>query len=238
MPLISEKDAEFLRKEFETNLVEPVKLVMFTQEMECQFCAETRQIVEEIAELSDKIAVEIYDFVADKGKAELYQIDKIPAIAVVQVEDGKEKDYGVRFYGIPSGYEFTSVIEDIVDVSKGESGLQPRSKEAVAGITEPVHFQVFVTPTCPYCTQAVRLAHRFAIESDLITADMVEAIEFPHLSNKYGVHGVPRTVINEEFHQEGAVPEPLMLAKLLEAAGRAPAHEHEHDLDHHHDHQH
>lgn len=236
MPLISDKDAEYLRKEFETNLVEPVKLVMFTQEVECQFCAETRQIVEEIAELSDTIAVEIYDFVADKGKAELYRIDKIPAIAVVQVEDGKEKDYGVRFYGIPSGYEFTTVIEDIVDVSKGESGLQPKSKEAVAGITEPVHFQVFVTPTCPYCTQAVRLAHKFAIESDLITADMVEAIEFPHLSNKYRVHGVPRTVINEEFHQEGAVPEPLMLAKLLEAAGRAPAHEH--DLDHHHNHQH
>ena len=236
MPLISDKDAEFLRKEFETNLVERVKLVMFTQEMECQFCAETRQIVEEIAELSDKIAVEIYDFVADKAETELYQIDKIPAIAIVQVEDGKEKDYGVRFYGIPSGYEFTSVIEDIVDVSKGESGLQPRSKEAVAGITEPVHFQVFVTPTCPYCTQAVRLAHKFAIESDLITADMVEAIEFPHLSNKYGVHGVPRTVINEEYHQEGAAPEPLVLAKLLEAAGQAPAHEH--DLDHHHNHRH
>jgi glutaredoxin-like protein len=236
MPLISEKDAEYLRKEFETNLVEPVKLIMFTQEMECQFCAETRQIVEEIAALSDKIAAEIYDFVGDKATAELYRIDKIPAIAVVRVEDGQEKDYGVRFYGIPSGYEFTSVVEDIVDVSKGESGLQPKSKEAVAGITEPVHFQVFVTPTCPYCPQAVRLAHKLAIESDLITADMVEAIEFPHLSNKYGVHGVPRTVINEAYHQEGAMPEPLLLAKLLEAVGQAPVHEH--DLNHHHEHHH
>jgi len=236
MPLISEKDAEFLRKKFETNLVDRVKLVMFTQEMECQFCSETRQIVQEIAELSDKIAAEIFDFVADKETVELYRIDKIPAIAVVQVKDGEEKDYGVRFYGIPSGYEFTSVIEDIVDVSKGESGLASKSKEAVADMTEPVHFQVFVTPTCPYCPQAVRLAHKFAIESDLITADMVEAIEFPHLSNKYGVHGVPRTVINERYYQEGAAPEPLMLAKLLEAIGGAPAHEH--DLDHHHHHHH
>ena len=236
MPLISEKDAKFLRNEFESNLVNTVKLVMFTQAMECQFCAETRQIVEEIAELSDKIEPEVFDFVDDKDKAELYKIDKIPAIAVVRVEDGKERDYGVRFYGIPSGYEFTSVIEDIVDVSKGDSGLQPRSREAVAGLTEPVHFQVFVTPTCPYCPQAVRLAHKFAIESDLITADMVEAIEFPHLSNKYAVHGVPRTVINDDYHQEGAAPEPLVLAKLLEAAGGAPAHEH--DLDHHHNHHH
>ena len=79
------------------------------------------------------------------------------------------------------------------------------------------YLQVFVTPTCPYCPQAVRLAHKLAMESELITADMVEAIEFPHLSNKYHVHGVPRTVINETFHQEGAVPEPLLLAKLQEA---------------------
>jgi glutaredoxin-like protein len=240
MSLISEKDAEYLRKEFEANLVAPVKLVMFTQEHECQFCAETRQIVEEIAGLSDKVEAEIYDFVADEAAVELYRIDKIPAIAIVRLEDGKERDYGVRFYGIPSGYEFTSVIEDIVDISKGESGLQPRSKEAVAVLTEPVHLQVFVTPTCPYCPQAVQLAHKFAMESDLITADMVEAIEFPHLANKYAVHGVPRTVINEKYNQEGAVPEPLMLAKLLEAVGKAPAglaaHAHDHGHEHAHDH--
>jgi glutaredoxin-like protein len=216
MPLISEKDAEHLRNEFETSLVNPVKLVMFTQSVECQFCAETRQIVEEIAELSDRILPEIYNFVTDKATAELFGVDKIPAIAILRVEDGEDKDYGIRFYGIPSGYEFTSIIEDIMDVSRGESGLQPKTKEAVAGISEPVHLQVFVTPTCPYCPQAVRLAHKLAIESELIKADMVEAIEFPHLSNKYHVHGVPRTVINETVHQEGAVPEPLLLAKLME----------------------
>jgi glutaredoxin-like protein len=215
--LISEKDAEYIRKEFETNLDSSVKMVMFTQAMECQFCAETRQIVEEIAALSDRITPEIYDFVEDKAAADQYGIDKIPAIAILRVEDGTDRDFGIRFYGIPSGYEFTSIIEDLIDVSKGESGLQPKTKEAVAEFTEPVHFQVFVTPTCPYCPQAVRLAHKFAIESDLIRADMVEAIEFPHLSNKYHVHGVPRTVINETVHQEGAAPEPLMLEKLLEA---------------------
>jgi len=233
MPLISQKDAEYLRNEFETNLVNPVKLVMFTQTFECQFCAETRQIVEEIANLSDKISAEILNFVTDKATADLYGIDKIPAIAVLRVEDGEDRDYGIRFFGIPSGYEFTSVIEDIIDVSKGDSGLQPQSREAISAITEPVHFQVFVTPTCPYCPQAVRLAHKFAMESDLVSADMIESIEFPHLANKYNVYGVPRTVINESFHQEGAVPEPMLLAKLLEAVGQAPAHEH-----HHHEHQH
>ena len=215
--LISPQDAEYLRQQFADQLVNPVKLVMFTQTIECQFCAETRQIAEEIAELSDQITVEVYNFVTDKATADLYEIDKIPAIAILRSEDGQDKDYGVRFYGIPSGYEFTSIIEGIIDVSKGESGLQPKTKEALAALTEPVHFQVFVTPTCPYCAQSVRLAHKFAIESDLVRGDMVEVIEFPHLSNKYGVYGVPRTVINETIHQEGAVPEPMILAKMLEA---------------------
>mgnify|MGYP003701825989 CR=1 FL=1 len=218
MALISEKDAQHLKAEFERELVNPVKLVMFSQEHECQFCAETRQIVEEIAELSPQITHEVFDLVADKAMADMYNVDKIPAIVVLGEEGGKEKDYGVRFFGIPSGYEFTSVIEDILDISKGESGLQDKTKDAVAEITEPVHLQVFVTPTCPSCPQAVRLAHTLALETHLLTADMVEAIEFPHLSNKYHVHGVPRTVINDTIHQEGAVPEPMLLAKLLEAA--------------------
>jgi len=223
MSLISDKDADVVRKEFEAHLVNPVKLLFFTQEIECQFCVETRNLVEEVAALSDKIITEVYDLVVDKAVADLFGIDKIPAIAILGTVDGQDKDYGIRFYGIPSGYEFTSLIEAIMEVSVGETSLKPKTKEALAKITAPVHIQVFVTPTCPYCTQAVRLAHQFAMENEHIRADMVEAIEFPHLSNKYGVKGVPRIIFNDTLHQEGAVPEPVMLAKLLEAVTPAPA---------------
>ena len=147
MPLISQKDADALREEFAAQLVNPVKLVMFTQTVECQFCAETRQIVEEVAALSDKIEPVIYDFVTDKPAAESYGIDKIPAIALLGAKDGKEQDYGIRFYGIPSGYEFATVVEDIIAVSRGESGVKPATQKALAGLNEPIHIQVFVTPT-------------------------------------------------------------------------------------------
>jgi len=63
----------------------------------------------------------------------------------------------------------------------------------------------------------VRLAHQLALESDLITADMVEAIEFPHLANKYDVMGVPRTIINDARHIEGAAPEAMVVQELLAA---------------------
>ena len=205
-----------VRKEVRSHLADltnPVTFKVFTQAFECEYCRETRELVEEVASLSDQIKVEVYDFEKDKSVADRYGIDKIPALAVMGA-----KDYGVRLYGIPSGYEFTTLIEDIGLVSRGDSGLSPATRALVKRLTKPVHIQVFVTPTCPYCPRAVLLAHRLAVESDLITADMVEAIEFPHLANKYQVMGVPRTVINETIHIEGAVPEPMLMqefAKLL-----------------------
>ena len=214
MSLLREEDRQQLVKEFEA-LQNPVKLIMFTQELECQYCRETRMIAEEVAGLSDAISLEINNFITDKGVAEGYGIDKIPAIVVMRGGD-KPKDYGIRYYGIPSGYEFSSLIEDIMMVSRGESGLSEATKAQVATLTKPIHLQVFVTPTCPYCPRAVHLAHQLALESDLIRADMVEAIEFPHLTTKYQVQGVPRTVINDSVHIEGAVPEPMLMGKLQE----------------------
>lgn len=215
MALLQESDRQHLIEKF-ANLKNPVKLVVFTQEMECQYCRETRQLAEELAETSDQISVEVYDFVAHQEIAEQYNIDKIPA-SVVMLGGENAKDYGIRYFGIPSGYEFSSLIEDIEMVGTGESGLTNATKEWVANLESPIHMQVFVTPTCPYCPPAVMLAHQLAMESDLITADMVEAIEFPHLSNKYQVQGVPRTVINETIHMEGAAPEAMLLNKLSEA---------------------
>lgn len=215
MELLTAEVKNQLQEAF-ANLATPVKLVVFTQENECEYCAETRQISQEIAALSDKLSIEVYDFVEDREVADRYGIDKIPATVVARGGDNP-KDYNIRYYGIPSGYEFSSLIEDILMISAGVSGLSETTKGWLANLTEPLHLQVFVTPTCPYCPRAVRLAHMLALESDLVTADMVEAIEFPHLSNKYQVMGVPRTVINEHTFIEGAAPEAMLLAKLQEA---------------------
>jgi glutaredoxin-like protein len=215
MSLLREKDREHLIQEF-AELEQPVALVVFTQDFECQYCKETRQIAEELAELSDRLSVQVYDFVADKELAEQYGIDKIPA-TVVTLGGDEARDYGIRYYGIPSGYEFSSLVHDILMVSVGESGLSAATRNWISELTEPLHLQVFVTPTCPYCPQAVLLAHQLALESDLIQADMVEATGFPELSIKYQVMGVPRTVINDTVHVEGAAPEPVLLARLRQA---------------------
>lgn len=212
MGLIPEKERVKLTEKFAKELTGTVTLAVFTQEFECPHCKDTRQLVEELSELSEKINVEVYDFAEDE-KAKSLGVDKIPAIAVLG-----EKDYGIRFYGIPSGYEFSTLVEDIVNVSNGSTQLSEEVKKKLKEITQPVHIQVFVTLSCPYCPRMVRLAHQAAVENDHIRADMVESMEFPHLAHKYGVMSVPKTVINETVEFVGAVPEEHFLHYVLKAS--------------------
>ena len=214
MAMISEKDKKTVGDRL-AKLTGPVKLVMFTQEMECQFCKETHELVEEVAALSDKISAEVKDFLKAEKEAKKLGVDKIPAVGVFGEGD---KDYGIRFYGIPAGYEFMSLLEAIEIVSKGESGLSANGKERLKGLSKPVHLQVFVTPTCPYCPRAVVQAFRMAMESPDVSASMVEATEFPHLANKYQVSGVPHTVIGDSPQpMVGAYPEAAALDLILNA---------------------
>lgn len=212
MPMIGLKERDFLTKEFSQKLVNDVKLVVFTQEVPCVYCAETVEVCQDIASVNPKVKVETYDYVRDQMKAKELRVDKIPAIAVIGA-----KDYGVRFYGIPSGYEFTSLIGAILDVSKGDSGLSQKNRDLLKELDRQIHIQVYVTPTCPFCPTAVRLAHRLAIESDFIWSDMVESNEFVTLAQKYGVMGVPKTIINERQEIGGVVPEDLLVLHVLNA---------------------
>src|SRR4030066_189066 len=132
MSLIPDDKKELLRNEFNEKLESPVKIVMFTQEIECRFCSDTRQLVQELATLSDKLTVEVYDFMANGDKAKEYKIDKIPALAII----GK-KDFGVRIYGIPYGYELQTLVGAVVNVSRGSTDLSDKTKAILADVKRP-----------------------------------------------------------------------------------------------------
>ncbi len=217
MGLLDEKVQEQVKDMFK-ELKNPVKLVVFTQDslitvpgLECETCKDNRLLMEEVASLSDKISVEIVDFMKDKEKVAAYKIDKIPA-TVIQAE----KDQGVRMYGMPAGYEFPTLLSAIRNVSMASSDLSDLSKEKIGKISKPVHIQVFVTLTCPYCASAASMAHRMALENELVRADVVNAQEFPQLGQRYNVFAVPKTVVNETISFEGALPEDKFVDKVLE----------------------
>ena len=145
MALLNENIQKQVRQVFE-KIQNPVRILIFTQgeggALECQMCHDTRQLVEEVASLSDKISLKVYDFLGDAKVAEQYGVDKIPAVVIAG-----EKDYGVRFYGIPSGYEFSSLIEGIVAVGRRQPSLNKKTLQEIQKLNKPVHLQVFVTPT-------------------------------------------------------------------------------------------
>ncbi|MDP8255251.1 MAG: thioredoxin family protein [Candidatus Alcyoniella australis] len=213
MGLLKDADQAKLRETFSA-LTNDVRLVMFTQQFECQYCRSTRELLQETAALSERISLEIFDFVADSEQVKLYGIDKAPATVVLG-----ERDYGIRFYGVPSGYEFVTLIEDILDVGGRGHGLPPEVLTVLAKVDKPIRIEVLISPTCPYCPKAVRTAHRFAMANELIRGEMIETSEFPYLAQRYNVQSVPHTVINEKLSLVGALPEIEIAGKLIEALG-------------------
>jgi len=209
LSLLPDEKKELLKKDFIEKLVDPIKIVVFTQEFECRYCSDTRKIAEELATVSDKITVEIHDFL--KGdEAKKYGVERIPALAII----GK-KDYGVRIYGIPYGYELQTLIEAIINVSRGQTDISDKTKQILEDVETAVHIQVFVTLTCPHCPTAAVIAHKLAIECDLVRADVIETSEFPDLAQKYNVIGVPKVVINEKIEFVGAFNEDLFAEHVL-----------------------
>lgn len=205
---------------FDAQLKQPAGVLFFGSKDNCDTCADTQQLLEEVTSLSDKLFLEMYDLEEHANLAQKYHIDKVPGIIFVGRDGEQLIDYGMRMAGIPSGHEFSTLIHDLILVSSRDSGLEQKTRQELKKLTKPVHLQVFVTPTCPYCPRAVVLAHMMAMESPLIEAEMVEAMEFPDLADRFNVSGVPQTTINYGAGTVvGATPEDYLLDEIKRAVG-------------------
>ena len=204
MRFIPETDAGVLRAHLDKELEGPVTLDLFIEPKsaivvpgrpECELCEETRDLLEDVASLSDQITLTVHD---------------------VRTESALARDTG--YLGIPAGLEFGTLLEDLAAVSCGTTTLKQESRTKLASLTKPVHVQVFVTPTCPYCPKVATLAHQAAVESGNVTADVVEISEFPDLAAQYQVRGVPKIVMNDTVELVGAQPEAAFVDAMLRAA--------------------
>jgi len=198
---------------------EPVQVLFFGSKDNCDYCNESKQLLEEVTSINDKVELSVYDIQENADVAEQYNVTKTPGIVIAAKDNAEITNLGIQFSGIPSGHEFSTLISDILIVSKRESGLDEKTREFLKNLDKPLHLQVFVTPTCPYCPRAVLLAHQMAMENpQMIRAEGIEATEFPDLANQFNVRGVPQTVINAGAGMVvGAVPEQNLLAEIMRA---------------------
>ena len=125
-----------------SSLQNEVKLILFTQTLNCETCPEVERLVRAVVQFSDKLKLETYNPQIDREKSAHYGVSRVPALVI----EG-DRDYGIRYYGIPGGYEFAALLEDILAVGKRESGLTDLSKQKIQELIQPSNLKVFVTPT-------------------------------------------------------------------------------------------
>jgi len=212
MAILSDEDKGQVREMLE-DMDEEIDVYVFTTD-DCDYCEDTIELNEEILDLTDKINFEEHDL--DSDLAAEYDAAKYENGPVTVLT--REGVSGVTYFGIPSGHEFSSYLQDLIVVSTGETDLEPNIEEALEDVDEEVNIKVFVTPTCPHCPGAVRTAHDFAVANDNITGEMIESQEFMELSQEYGVRGVPQININGTDAQfTGARPPQQFLDEVKNA---------------------
>lgn len=151
MALISDDVQQKIREMFDGSLMNPVRIVYFTipasqlivpGREQCETCNDVQQVVEEVASLSDKLSVEVHNLEQEREVAQRYGISRVPAIVLASGDEAR-----VRYFGGPFGSEFPNFIKDIQQISRSETALSDATRQALAAIKEPIHLQVFVTPT-------------------------------------------------------------------------------------------
>ncbi len=225
--MIPLQDQEFLRAKFAQELTGTVKIDYFTQRKlpiyipgreECPYCEETEQLLKELAALSERISLSVHEFSQSAEEAARLEVDKVPGTVI-----RGPANRAIKFYGFPAGQEFPAFVEDVVDASRGKVELTTDTVRQLRKLKRKVGLQVFVTPACPHCSGVARLAHKMALESPRVSADVVEISEFPRLAERYQVRAVPIIVIDERVVLVGAMDESALLAQIVQLVqGKAP----------------
>ncbi|MFQ6082658.1 MAG: thioredoxin [Candidatus Aminicenantia bacterium] len=214
--LINSKTAKELEEKFKKELKQEVDLKVFARSItikdeDPQYTEFAKKFVNELSEIDSRIKPEFYSLEDDLAKK--WGITSSPTILI-----GQDLGYRIIYNGAPLGMEASSFIETISLVSQGKSNLSQGSKDKLKNIDKEVLIRVFVTPTCPYCPQAVLLANQIAIEAKgQVTAECVEANENAELSNKFNVFSVPQQVINDDLNSVtiGVQPEDKFIELVL-----------------------
>lgn len=188
----------------------PVKVRVFASPDHCVFCNTVDEVVGRLAEMSDRVIVLWSGFGHDEPAARDYGIERHPAVVV----EGRG-DLGLRFTGVPMGYQFGVLVEDLVMASTGETDLSEEVKIKLRSVDEPVSIKVYTLPDCLGSPFMARAAHKFAIETGEIAADVVDLLEFADLAAEEKVLETPKTVINGKVEVQGTISERELADRVL-----------------------
>lgn len=181
---------------FDDQLTYPVELLYFSNKNQCETYEDSRRLLEEITNLSDRLIVSNYPVDENPQLAEKHNVQRTPGMVIASPDQEKLLDNRNRFALIPSRHEFSRLLQVLILVSKRGSGSKSAIRNQLNDVKKPFPLHIFVTSTSPYCLHTVLLAHQMAMERPMIQAEMIEANEFYELAMRYNVSDVPHTTIN------------------------------------------
>ena len=192
------------------DMVNPITIKLFVDGA-CETCEETKQLLTETSELSEKITLVVSELSDASDDLVTYDIEMTPSFVFL---DNENNYRGVKFNGIPAGHEINSFISAIMEMSGVEYKFSDDVLARISKINKPVDIKVFVTLSCPHCPGAVQTAHRLAMLNSNVKGQMIEAQTFYELSTKHNVSGVPKIVINDKYELLGNQPVEEFLKKI------------------------
>jgi len=196
-----------------SELEKPVKLLLFIRESECLHCSEAREILAELADITHKVTLETYNFAINKEKAAEFNIQRVPAIVPIS-----NKDYGIRYYGLPTRLEFEYFLKNIVDISRGRTEMSDAHRGSVQAFASPLHVQLFVHGESGFGSDTMCNLARMAVESERLSVDFIDPLAFPELVKKYHIKGVPFAVVDEKMNFYAAMSKDELLDQLEKAS--------------------
>lgn len=123
---------------------------------------------------------------------------------------------GIVFSGIPGGHEFNSLVLAVLQASGTPIKLDESLKALVAGVREPLHFEVFISLSCHNCPDVVQALNQFALLNDHISAEMIDGGLFQDIVQERDIQGVPSVYANGELFANGKVDAARLIDKLME----------------------
>jgi glutaredoxin-like protein len=224
--MIPLRDQELLKQRFQRDLTNRVRIDYFTQKPspiiipgrpDCPFCEECRTLMEEIASLSERIALTVHDLGESEPAASELGVDKVPAVVI-----RGQANRPLRFFGLPSAGQFPVFVETLIEASTGKVDLQAETVKQLRKIKSDVHLQVMVTPTCQYSPAVTHLAFKLGLQSVRIKVDVIEAIEFPALATRAGLRATPTVFIDDKLAIPGSMEESRLVQDILRVVEGKP----------------
>lgn len=214
--MISERTQEIIKTSAK-QLNKPVRLVLFTSDRGCEACPDMLGLAQAIKDHFNKIALESYDLIMDRDKSQQYGIELVPSL-VLQGGDGET----VTFCGLIEDVFLIILLDTIQSLSTTKLWFPDDVRRVLKHLDHDVKIRVFVESDCPLCRPVAETAIGLALESRLVSTDVIVADDYPELIKKHNIKELPMTIFGKNLQMEGHVSETEFLEMIFEAEGIKP----------------